>query len=132
MKAAVCRDYKAPLTIEEIELAPPGPGEIQVKLSACAICHSDVIAADGEWGHELPQVFGHEAAGVVTHVGEGVSDLEVGAHVVVTLMRHCGSCHYCAQSKQYICEADFPLTENSPPSMVFILATPSASRLSPR
>ncbi len=68
MLAAVCRTFNAPLTIEEVELDPPGPGEVEVVLSACAICHSDVHFIDGAWGGTLPAVYGHEAAGVVAAV----------------------------------------------------------------
>ena len=58
-------------TIETLELAAPGPGEVRVRVQAVAICHSDVSQADGAWGGELPVVYGHEAAGVVEEVGDG-------------------------------------------------------------
>jgi len=80
MRAAICRAFGQPLTIEEITCDPPGPGEIEVKLAACAICHSDILYAEGAWGGELPAVYGHEAAGVVTKVGAGVLDLAPGDH----------------------------------------------------
>lgn len=70
MKAAVCRAFGEPLTIEDIEIAAPGPGEIKVKMAACAICHSDIHAIEGAWGGELPIVYGHEAAGVVEEFGD--------------------------------------------------------------
>ena len=114
MKAAVCRAFGAPLVIEELDLAPPGPGEIRVKIAACAICHSDIHYADGEWGGNLPAVYGHEAAGVVEETGPGVSTLQPGDHVVVTLIRSCGHCHYCTQGKLFSCETTFPLDEKSP------------------
>ncbi len=90
MKAAVCREFGKPLVIEEISLDPPQAGEVQVKLAACAICHSDITFMDGGWGGTLPMVLGHEAAGVVEAVGPGVTDLAPGDHVVVTLIRSCG------------------------------------------
>jgi Zn-dependent alcohol dehydrogenase len=114
MKAAVCREFGKPLVIEYLELAPPGPGEIRVKIAACAVCHSDIHYAEGAWGGELPAVYGHEAAGVVEEVGPGVADLAAGDHVVVTLIRSCGHCHYCSQGKLVSCEASFPLSEKSP------------------
>ena len=114
MKAAVCREFRQPLVIEEVTLAPPGPGEVRVRLAACAICHSDVIFADGGWGGRLPAVYGHEAAGVVEETGAGVADVAVGDHVVVTLIRSCGHCHYCAQGAPVACETTFPLDEASP------------------
>jgi len=114
MKAAVCRAFGAPLVIEELELAPPGPGEIKVRIAACAICHSDIHYAEGAWGGELPAVYGHEAAGTVEETGPGVTDFRTGDHVVVTLIRSCGHCHYCVQGKLVSCETTFPLDENSP------------------
>src|ERR1700734_4254646 len=91
-KAAVCRVFGAPLTVETIELADPGPGEVLIRTAACAICHSDIFYIDGAWGGELPAVYGHEAAGVVEAVGAGVTRLEPGDHVVATLIRNCGFC----------------------------------------
>ena len=83
VKAAVCRTFGAPLSIEDIDLRLPGPGEVRVRLGACAICHSDITYMDGGWGGELPSVFGHEAAGIVERIGQGVSRVSVGDHVIV-------------------------------------------------
>ena len=80
--------------IEELELADPGPGEIRVKMAACAICHSDIIYMEGGWGGALPAVYGHEASGIVDRVGPGVTNLKLGDHVVVALIRSCGGCQY--------------------------------------
>ncbi len=113
-KAAVCRDFKKPLVIEEIDLAGPGDGEVRVKLAACAICHSDILFMTGAWGGVLPAVYGHEASGVVAETGPGVTNVKAGDHVVVTLIRSCGTCHYCAQGEQVICETKFPLDAKSP------------------
>ena len=71
MRAAVCRAFGAPLEIEEVTIAPPGPGEVAVQVEACAICHSDIAYAAGAWGGALPAVYGHEAAGRVTATGRG-------------------------------------------------------------
>ena len=60
MKAAVCREFGTPLVIEEVQLAQPGPGEVQVRMRATAICHSDITYAEGGWGGTLPAVYGHE------------------------------------------------------------------------
>jgi Zn-dependent alcohol dehydrogenase len=114
MRAAVCRAFGQPLTIEEITCDPPGPGEIEVKLAACAICHSDILYAEGAWGGELPAVYGHEAAGTVTRVGAGVLDLACGDHVVVTLIRSCGHCHSCATGTPVTCETALPLDLKTP------------------
>lgn len=114
MEAAVCRAFGKPLQIEDVDIAEPGPGEIKIRLSACAICHSDVTLVEGGWGGELPAVYGHEASGVVMGIGSGVSDVTPGDHVVVTLIRSCGSCHYCCHHLETQCDASFTLDEVSP------------------
>jgi Zn-dependent alcohol dehydrogenase len=114
MRAAVCREFKKPLTIEQIGLAEPRAGEVQVRIAACAICHSDLLFIGGAWGGDLPAVFGHEAAGVVEQVGAGVTAVAPGDHVVVTLLRSCGDCHSCARGEAHLCETRLPLDERSP------------------
>jgi S-(hydroxymethyl)glutathione dehydrogenase / alcohol dehydrogenase len=114
VKAAVCREFGKPLLVEQIELDPPRAGEVKVRIAACAICHSDLLAMDGAWGGSLPAVFGHEAAGVVEEVGPGVTRLMSGDHVVVTLIRSCGACPFCARGEPQLCEARFPLDARSP------------------
>jgi S-(hydroxymethyl)glutathione dehydrogenase/alcohol dehydrogenase len=113
-RAAVCRAFGAPLTIETIDLATPGPGEVQIKMAACAICHSDIFYMDGAWGGDLPAVYGHEASGVVEAVGLGVTRLKAGDHVVATLIRNCGFCQACAEGAPVFCEEVFPLDKKSP------------------
>lgn len=71
MKAALCRAFGEPLTIEEVVLRAPGPGEVQVAIEAVAICHSDLGYIDGIWASQLPAVYGHEAAGRITALGRG-------------------------------------------------------------
>ncbi|MBP0482573.1 alcohol dehydrogenase catalytic domain-containing protein [Sagittula salina] len=105
IRAAVCTAFNAPLAIEDLDLAPPGPGEIEVKLEAVAICHSDISFAEGIWGGDLPAVYGHEAAGRITALGQGVTGLTEGSRVVVTLIRACGRCPNCAAGKPTICES---------------------------
>ncbi len=114
MRAAVCRAFGEPLVIEEVALDAPATGEIAVDLAACAICHSDIVFADGGWGGSLPAVYGHEAAGVVRAVGPGVSGIGPGDHVVVTLIKSCGHCGSCAQGSPVTCEATFPRDTDSP------------------
>lgn len=109
MKAAVCYEFGKPLVIEDLTLEGPEFGEVRVKLAACAICHSDITYAEGAWGGTLPAVYGHEAAGVVTELGPGVKGLNIGDHVIVTLIRYCGSCYYCSQGNLTLCETKFPL-----------------------
>src|SRR5436305_5435547 len=116
MRAAVCRAFNEPLRIEDVELRAPAAGEVTVHLAACAICHSDVAFIHGAWGGDLPAVYGHEAAGVVEEVGDGVRVVVPGDHVVVTLIRHCGSCAQCLRGEPALCEQlwDFPLSKSSP------------------
>jgi S-(hydroxymethyl)glutathione dehydrogenase / alcohol dehydrogenase len=113
-KAAVCRAFGAPLTVETIELAEPGPGEVMIRTAASAICHSDIFYIDGAWGGELPAVYGHEAAGVVEAIGAGVTRLKAGDHVVATLIRNCGFCPACAEGAPVFCEELFPLDRSTP------------------
>ena len=114
MKAAVCHEFGTPLKIEDVDLSGPGQGAVRIKVAACAICHSDIIYMDGAWGGTLPAVYGHEASGIVEEVGPGVTHVEVGDHVVVTLLRSCGECHYCAQGHQPICEGSVPIDSEPP------------------
>ena len=114
IKAAVCREFGKPLVIEEVELLPPNYGEVQVKLAACSICHSDILYSEGAWGGDLPAVYGHEAAGLVTDIGAGVTNVKTGDHVLVTLIRSCGTCHFCSQGDKVQCNSVFPLDEQSP------------------
>lgn len=104
MKAAVCREFGKPLVIEEVNLRAPKAGEVEVKLAACAICHSDILYAEGAWGGTLPAVYGHEAAGHVTAVGDGVTGYAVGDTVLVTLIHSCGHCIPCNHGQPARCE----------------------------
>ena len=114
MKAAVCREFGKPLTIEDVAVAAPNQGEVQVAIKACAICHSDIHFAEGAWGGKLPAVYGHEAAGVVEAVGPGVRGVAPGDTVVVTLVRSCGHCACCDQGYFGSCETLFSLDRKSP------------------
>ncbi len=111
--AAVCREFGSPLVIERLTLADPGPGEVLVRVDAVAICHSDVSFTDGEWGGELPAVWGHEAAGEIVGVGDGVG-FEPGERVVVTLIRSCGECPRCQRGAEVACGESFPLDAATP------------------
>jgi len=113
IKAAVCHTFGAPLTVEDVTLSAPQLGEVEVTLKACAICHSDISFIDGGWGGTLPAVYGHEAAGFVSALGDGVRWVAMGDPVVVTLIRACGACPSCAGGKPVACETSFedgPLT----------------------
>ncbi|MEM9318339.1 MAG: Zn-dependent alcohol dehydrogenase [Pseudomonadota bacterium] len=101
--AAVATEFNQPLTMETLNLRKPGPGEIQVRMQAVAICHSDITYLDGGWGGDLPAVYGHEAAGVVEAVGPGVTRVEVGQRAIVTLIKSCGTCPTCHTGRPVYC-----------------------------
>jgi len=112
IRAAVCYELGRPLVIEEVRLEPPRTGEVRVRMGAVALCHSDVYLVRGEWvgwGAEPPLVAGHEAAGIVTDVGPGVSDIRPGDRAVVTLIRACGRCAPCVGGVPTLCEGTLPL-----------------------
>ena len=93
-----------PLAVEEVELDPPGPGEVLVEVAAAGLCHSDLSVIDGARPRPLPMVLGHEGAGTVEQVGDGVSDLAPGDHVVFIFMPSCGDCLPCMEGRPALCE----------------------------
>lgn len=93
-----------PLTIAEVELAPPGPGEVLVRVRAAGLCHSDLSVIDGNRPRPVPMVLGHEAAGEVEEVGAGVQDLKRGDRVVMVFVPSCGHCAPCAEGRPALCE----------------------------
>ncbi len=107
IRAAVAHAFGQPLVIEEVDLGPPGRGEVEVTLAACAICFSDISYIDGGWGGTLPAVYGHEASGHVSAVGEGVTGYANGDPVIVTLMRSCGTCPTCGTGHPSRCETPY-------------------------
>lgn len=96
MKAAVLREAGRPLTIEEVGLAEPRAGEVQVRVLAAGVCHSDLHYMTGDLPALLPIVLGHEGAGIVDSVGAGVTRFTPGDTVVMTWRPRCGHCRYCA------------------------------------
>lgn len=93
-----------PLAIEEIELAPPGHGEVLVKIGAAGLCHSDLSVINGDRPRPMPMALGHEAAGVVEALGDGVTDLKRGDHVVMVFVPSCGHCLPCSEGRPALCE----------------------------
>jgi NDMA-dependent alcohol dehydrogenase len=104
VRAAVLRGVDQPLTVEEVELAAPGPGEVEVRIAAAGVCHSDWNVVTGATTNPLPAVLGHEGAGVVVAVGEGVETVAEGDHVVLSWLPACGRCFYCAHGRQALCD----------------------------
>lgn len=93
-----------PLVIEELELDPPGDNEVLVEIKAAGLCHSDLSVIDGNRPRPVPMALGHEAAGVVKEVGNGVRDLQPGDHVVAVFVPSCGHCEPCAEGRPALCE----------------------------
>jgi S-(hydroxymethyl)glutathione dehydrogenase/alcohol dehydrogenase len=106
-RAAVLREPNKPMTIEELELAPPKEGEILMKMAYTGWCHSDLHLCLGEIPIELPLAIGHEASGIVQEVGPGVTRLKPGDHVVGTWMIPCGKCPQCLRGMGNICSGNF-------------------------
>jgi Zn-dependent alcohol dehydrogenase len=103
MTAAVFEGVGRPLAIEEIGIAAPRPGEVLVRVAHCGVCHSDLSVIDGSFPTPLPVVLGHEAAGVVEEIGEGVTTVTPGDHVVLTPMPNCGTCYFCSRGQPTLC-----------------------------
>jgi alcohol dehydrogenase len=93
-----------PLDVLELDLAPPARGEVLVKIAAAGLCHSDLSVIDGSRPRPVPMALGHEAAGVVEALGDGVTDLAVGDHVVLVFVPSCGRCGPCAAGRPALCE----------------------------
>lgn len=119
MRAAVLRKTDAPLTIEEVEIAAPGPFEVVVDTVAAGLCHSDVRFIEGSYSHKLPAVLGHESAGIVTEVGDMVTHVVPGDHVITFLSVFCGTCSYCVVGQTYNCSnrGATQRKENEPPRL---------------
>jgi propanol-preferring alcohol dehydrogenase len=109
MKAAVLREFKSPLSIEEVDRPIPGPEEVLIEVEACGACHSDLHVADGDWTQlapivKRPLILGHEVAGRVVEKGEAVRGLQVGDRVGVPWIHwSCGSCEFCRSGNENLC-----------------------------
>ncbi len=103
MKAAVMYGVGQPLVIEDVEIDEPRAGEVLVKTSASGVCHSDLHFMEGSYPTAVPIVLGHESAGVVEKVGDGVHNVKPGDRVVIAFVTSCGYCDNCVQGKPYIC-----------------------------
>ena len=106
IRAAVLEEFGAPLRVQEVELAEPKAGEVLVRLVACGVCHTDLYTASGaDPSGYSPTVLGHEGAGVVERVGEGVQDVEPGDHVVTLFSPQCRECIHCRDHRTNLCLA---------------------------
>ncbi|MBV9299363.1 MAG: zinc-dependent alcohol dehydrogenase family protein [Verrucomicrobia bacterium] len=112
MKAAILNEMgrsrpyanSKPLVVEEVDLDPPGPGELLVKIKATGLCHSDLSVINGDRPRPMPMILGHEAAGEVVECGPGISDLKPDDQVVMAFVPSCGSCLPCMEGRPALCE----------------------------
>ena len=105
VQAAVLYQPGEALVVESLELAAPRQGEVLLRMGAAGVCHSDYHVMSGQAGHVLPVVLGHEGAGEIIALGEGVTDLRVGDHVVLSWIPNCGDCHFCRNDRSHLCKA---------------------------
>ncbi|MEO5853426.1 MAG: S-(hydroxymethyl)mycothiol dehydrogenase, partial [Nocardioides sp.] len=103
VKGVVARAKGEPVSIETINVPDPGPGEAVVRVQACGVCHTDLHYREGGINDDFPFLLGHEAAGVVESIGEGVTGLEVGDFVVLNWRAVCGSCRACLRGEPWYC-----------------------------
>src|SRR4051794_22799969 len=113
MKAAVLREQgrprpyteSKPLSIEEVELDPPGPGEVLYEIAGAGLCHSDLSTIENLRPRRLPTIPGHEAAGIVREVGPEVTAFKPGDHVISVFVSSCGDCRYCNGGRPNLCQS---------------------------
>ncbi len=104
VRAAVLTETGASLRVADIELPDPGPGQVRVKVAATGVCHSDLSLARGTLRQPVPAVLGHEAAGTIVSVGDGVTNAAVGDRVVLCWAPPCGACWFCTEGEPWLCE----------------------------
>lgn len=103
MRAALLEAIDTLKVFDDVEVDPPGPGEVSVRVQSCGVCHSDLHFVDGSLPGVMPSVLGHEAGGIVEEVGPGVLDLAPGDKVILTLRPPCGRCYWCVRGELSIC-----------------------------
>ncbi|MBX6390841.1 MAG: Zn-dependent alcohol dehydrogenase [Frankia sp.] len=108
MKGVVWDGQKAEL-VDDLSVRKPGPGEVLVRIEAAGLCHSDLSVINGTIPYETPVVLGHEGAGVVEEVGEGVGNVRPGDHVVLSTLGNCGACEHCERGRPTMCRSTFGL-----------------------
>ncbi|HAC35502.1 MAG TPA: alcohol dehydrogenase [Gammaproteobacteria bacterium] len=102
MKAVVAHELNR-FSVEEVTLDPPQAGEVKVKMMATGVCHSDLSLINGTIPNPFPTVLGHEGAGIVEQVGDGVTNVAVGDHVVLSFVLNCGECFHCERAEPHLC-----------------------------
>ncbi len=113
IRAAVLHAVGTPMTVEQVELAEPGPNEVRVRMVAAGVCHSDLHVIKGELRQKLPIVLGHEGAGIVEAVGADVKHVQPRQRVVLSWIPGCGECYYCQHDQAHLCDKGDPLAGSS-------------------
>ena len=121
-RAVITRANNVPVVVEDIIVEAPKRDEVMIKLAACGVCHSDLSATNGTIPFPPPLVLGHEGAGTVVQVGEGVSEFQVGDSVISSFVSMCGKCRYCATGRPQLCDeagkAVYTLPDGTPYAIV--------------
>ena len=110
-QAVIARSVNAPVEVVTITVPDPGPGEAVVKVQACGVCHTDLHYKLGGIGNDFPYLLGHEAAGIVEEVGEGVTEVAPGDYVVLNWRAVCGECRACKRGRPHLCFDTFNATQ---------------------
>ncbi len=111
VQGVISRSKDAPVELVTVTVPDPGPGEAVVKIQACGVCHTDLHYKQGGIGDDYPYLLGHEAAGIVEAVGDGVRDLEPGDYVILNWRAVCGSCRACKRGRPWYCFDTFNATQ---------------------
>ncbi len=111
VRAVVAKAKGEPVTVETVTIPDPGPGEVVVDVKACGVCHTDLHYREGAINDEFPFLLGHEAAGIVSEVGEGVTNVEVGDFVILNWRAVCGECRSCLRGRPWYCFATHNATQ---------------------
>ena len=118
MKAAILREVDTPLQVEEVQIDNPGPREVLIQTGATGVCRSDLHFLEGTYVCPTPTILGHEAAGTVLAVGEQVSYVKPGDHVITCLSVFCGHCEYCLSGRMVLCaKEDVVRLRGEPPRL---------------
>ena len=112
MQAAILNEANTPFSIETVELEAPKTGEVLIKMAAAGVCHSDWHVVEGLSYFPMPIICGHEGAGIVEDIGEGVTRVNPGDHVTLSFRANCGNCFYCQNNKPNLCEVYTPVLKS--------------------
>src|SRR6202165_1175109 len=116
MKAAVCYQNDERVRVEEITIDAPGRNEVLVRMAASGVCHSDLSVITGIMPAKLPCVLGHEGAGTVERLGDGVEHLKEGDQVLLSWVTPCGACYYCRLGDPHLCDVGAQINSTHRPA----------------